>query len=311
MAGKFQMTLRESLRNAMGMLAGAGVPSSTTAAEVLLLHILEKDRAYLYAHSEEELTTGNQRDYQDLLERRAAGTPTQYLTGRQEFWGLEFHVEPGVLIPRPETEHVVEVVLRIVREKLMKPNASIVDVGTGSGCIALALAHELPQAEIHAVDISEDALRIARANAKCLGLEGRVSFLHSDLLDVFQNEKEAAPFDVVVSNPPYVNPEEEDQLPREVREHEPGVALFAPEEGLGVTRRLLAQAEKMLAPQTAGLASGGLPSEAQREKEGYVVLELGYNQSQRIQSLLGDAWTEPEITDDLRGIPRVLAARRR
>lgn len=286
------------------------MPSSTTAAEVLLLHILEKDRAYLYAHSEEELTTGNQRDYQDLLERRAAGTPTQYLTGRQEFWGLEFHVEPGVLIPRPETEHVVEVVLRIVREKLMKPNASIVDVGTGSGCIALALAHELPQAEIHAVDISDDALRIARANAKCLGLEGRVSFLHSDLLDVFQNEKEAAPFDVVVSNPPYVSPEEEDQLPREVREHEPGVALFAPEEGLGVTRRLLAQAEEMLA-QTAGPAPGGLPSEAQREKEGYVVLELGYNQSQRIQSLLGDAWTEPEITDDLRGIPRVLAARRR
>ena len=284
----------------MGMLTGAGVPSVATATEVLLLHILAKDRAYLYAHSDEELLPEQQREFQSLLERRAAGTPTQYLTGKQEFWGLEFHVEPGVLIPRPETEHVVEAVLKIVREKLRKPNARIVDVGAGSGCIALALAHELPQAVIHAVDVSDDALRIARENAERLGFAERVQFTQGDLLGEFlspvnnsQTTDCVLKFDLVVSNPPYVSHNEEEILPREVREHEPRVALFSDEEGLGVARRLLEQAKVLLHP------------------DGHIVLELGYNQAQRVRSLVNEGWIDVEITNDLRGIPRVLAARRR
>ena len=287
----------------MGMLAGAGVPSSAMAAEVLLLHVLECDRAYLYAHPEKELDTDRQRTYQDMLERRAAGMPTQYLTGRQEFWGLNFRVEPGVLIPRPETEHVVEVALKIVRENLMKPAARIVDVGTGSGCIALALAHELPLADIRAVDISEDALRLAGCNAERLGLANRVRFLQGDLLSPFLPNG-ATPthvsrarhvtnheprFDLIVSNPPYISRDEEGALPREVREHEPHAALFSPEEGLGTARRLLEQAEQALCPG------------------GHIVLELGYNQAERIRGFIGDDWTNVEITNDLRGIPRVLA----
>ena len=206
------MNYREALRNGMGKLTGAGVPSPSMAAEVLLLHVLQRDRAWLYAHSDEEMKEGEHRAYQDLLERRAAGVPTQHLTGTQEFWGLEFEVNPSVLIPRPETEHVVEAALEIVRKKLKKPDAravSIVDVGTGSGCIALALAHELPEAEIHGVDISQDALAVARCNADRLGLADRVRFEQSDLLDIFLAPGTGSPgaglrscFDLIVSNPP-------------------------------------------------------------------------------------------------------------
>ncbi|HXE75079.1 MAG TPA: peptide chain release factor N(5)-glutamine methyltransferase [Candidatus Xenobia bacterium] len=289
------MTLRHALRQAIAELTAAQVPSASTAAEVLLMHVLDGDRAFLYAHPEAELSLEQERAYRLLLERRAAGTPTQYLTGRQEFWGMSFQVEPGVFIPRPETEHVIETTLAIVRERLMKPNARIVDVGTGTGCIALALASELPQAEIFATDISEQALAVARRNAEALALTSRVQLLHSDLLDAFFSPHRSpvagrwSP-DVVVSNPPYVSPEEADHLPREVREHEPAEALFSPDEGLAVTRRLVEQAAKLLAPV------------------GWLVLELGYQMSERVQALLGAGWTKVEITPDLRGIPRVLSA---
>ena len=291
------MTLRHALREAIAGLTAAQVPSATTAAEVLLMHVLNGDRAFLYAHPEVELSLEQECAYRLLLERRAAGTPTQYLTGRQEFWGMMFQVEPGVFIPRPETEHVVETALAIVRERLMKPNARVVDVGTGTGCIALALASELPAAEIFATDISEQALGVARRNADALGLASRISFLQSDLLDAFFSPHWSpiagrwSP-DVIVSNPPYVSPEEAAQLPQEVREHEPAEALFSPEEGLAITRRLIGQAAQLL-------YSGG-----------WLVLELGYQMSSRVQSLLGAGWSNVEITPDLRGIPRVLSAQR-
>ena len=179
------MNLRQVLRDALQQLAAAQVPSASTTAEVLLMHVLERDRTFLYAYPEAELSVEQERAYRHLLRQRAAGHPTQYLTCRQEFWGLPLHVEPGVFIPRPETEHVVEVALQIVRERMSKADARIVDVGTGTGCIALALAKDLPEAHITAVDVSEDALRLARRNAEALGLAQRVQFLHSDLLDVF------------------------------------------------------------------------------------------------------------------------------
>ena len=325
------MNLRQALRDALQQLAAAQVPSASTTAEVLLMHVLERDRTFLYAYPEAELSVEQERAYRHLLRQRAAGHPTQYLTCRQEFWGLPLHVEPGVFIPRPETEHVVEVALQIVRERLPTSDARIVDVGTGTGCIALALAKELPEAHITAVDVSEDALRLARHNAEALGLAHRVQFLHSDLLDVFTSHEpvplalfmpsavegseaegsgvegsracpersrgitnhESRPFDLIVSNPPYVSPDQAAQLPREVREHEPPAALFSPGDGLEVTRRLIGQAQALLVPG------------------GALVLELGYNMAARARSLLGEEWVEVEVTDDLRGIPRVLAARRK
>ena len=291
-------SLRAALREAIEQLTAAQVPSASLAAELLLLHVLDRDRTFLYAHPQAELSLDQERAYRHLLGRRAEGTPTQYLTGRQEFWGMTFQVEPGVFIPRPETEHVVEAALAIVRERLMKPAARIVDIGTGTGCIALALASELPQAEVFATDISEEALVLARANADSLGLSDRVQFLKSDLLEAFLGNPGArstmhdARFDLIVSNPPYVSPDEASSLPREVLEHEPAAALFSPEEGLAVTRRLIEQASRLLGPS------------------GYLVLELGYQMSGRVKSLLGEGWTNVEITPDLRGIPRVLAARR-
>ncbi len=291
------MTVRRALGRAISELTAAQVPSASTAAEVLLMHVLGNDRTFLYAHPEVELSLEQERAYRLLLERRAAGTPTQYLTGRQEFWGMTFQVEPGVFIPRPETEHLVEAALAIVRERLRKPNPRIVDVGTGTGCIALALASELPAAQIFAIDFSESALAVARRNADALGLASRVSFLHSDLLDVFLTSRESpvasrGSFDLIVSNPPYVSPDEAPQLPREVLEHEPAEALFSPGEGLAITRRLIEQAAPLLLPG------------------GWLVLELGYQMSGRVQSLLGAGWTNVEITPDLRGIPRVLSAQR-
>jgi len=291
-------SLRAALREAIEQLTAAQVPSASLAAELLLLHVLDRDRTFLYAHPQAELSLDQERAYRHLLGRRADGTPTQYLTGRQEFWGLPFRVAPGVFIPRPETEHVVEAALAIVRERLMKPAARIVDIGTGTGCIALALASELPQAEVFATDISDEALVLARANADSLGLSDRVQFLKSDLLEAFLGNPGArstmhdARFDLIVSNPPYVSPDEASSLPREVLEHEPAAALFSPEEGLAVTRRLIEQASRLPGPS------------------GYLVLELGYQMSGRVKSLLGDGWTDVEITPDLRGIPRVLAARR-
>ncbi|MFB3127204.1 MAG: class I SAM-dependent methyltransferase, partial [Candidatus Acidiferrales bacterium] len=298
------MNLRQVLRDALQQLAAAQVPSASTTAEVLLMHVLERDRTFLYAYPEAELSVEQERAYRHLLRQRAAGHPTQYLTCRQEFWGLPLHVEPGVFIPRPETEHVVEVALQIVRERMSKADARIVDVGTGTGCIALALAKDLPEAHITAVDVSEDALRLARHNAEALGLAQRVQFLHSDLLDVFTSHEpvplalfipsavegseaegsgvegsracpersrgvtslsraqsrdhESRPFDLIVSNPPYVSPDQAAQVPREVREHEPPAALFSPGDGLEVTRRLIDQAAILLAPSASSDLPGAL-----------------------------------------------------
>ena len=288
-----------ALREAIEQLATAQVPSASLAAELLLLHVLDRDRTFLYAHPEAKLSLEQERAYRHLLGQRAAGKPTQYLIKQQEFWDLTFHVEPGVFIPRPETEHVVEVALDIVRARMRQPKARLVDVGTGTGCIALALASELPEAEILATDISEEALGVARRNADALGLASRVRFLHGDLLGPFlshhgvpEADFDTRPFDLVVSNPPYVGREEAERLPPEVRDHEPPQALFSDGEGLAITRRLIEQSRVLLA--------GG----------GWLVLELGYQMAGRVKALLGDAWAQVEITNDLAGIPRVLAAQK-
>jgi release factor glutamine methyltransferase len=279
------MHLRQALNSAVERLEAAHVGSPRMNAEVLLMFVLACDRAYLYAHPERELTGEESARYDAALAERSTGKPSQYITGHQEFWGLDLIVSPAVLIPRPETEHVVETVLELARE-VERPR--IVDVGTGSGCIALALAKELPRAEFRAVDVSEAALEIARANAARLELADRVEFRQSDLLAAFPA---GAAFDFVVSNPPYVGEAEPEKVQREVREFEPRVAVFAGKQGLEVYKRLIPQARERLKPG------------------GWLVMEIGYSIEEAVRALL-QGWSDLRVTRDLQGIARVVAARK-
>lgn len=276
------MLLGEALKHGVKRLTASRIGSPRMNAEVLLMFTLGCDRAYLFAHPERELTLDEQARFEEVLAERAGGKPSQYITGHQEFWGMDFLVSPAVLVPRPETEHVIEVVLPLARA-VRHPR--IVDVGTGSGCIALALAKELPHAEIHASDISQPALEIARANAARLNFDARVQFHHGDLLAGF----EAASIDFVVSNPPYVG--ESDIVERQVFEHEPRNAVFAGKTGTEVIERLVPQAKQALKPG------------------GWLVIEIGYSIDAAVREHVLD-WNAVNITNDLQGIARVLAVRK-
>ncbi|MGB6483062.1 MAG: peptide chain release factor N(5)-glutamine methyltransferase [Candidatus Acidiferrales bacterium] len=286
-----EVTVRSALRDAMGRLQEMQVPSFTLAAELLLMHTLGRDRAWVYSHPEASLDGEASRKFFGLVAQRASGVPTQYLTGKQEFWGLEFEVTRAVLIPRPETEHVVEVAMERLGEQRRGENLRIADIGTGSGCIAVALAHELRGAEILATDISGAALEIARRNAKRHSVSERIRFVECDLLDAAAAEGQW--FDLIVSNPPYVARAEEPQLPKEVREHEPREALFGGATGTEIYARLIAEAAQHL-------RAGGL-----------LVLEIGYGALEAIRPILDNtAWKEIRVTNDLDGIPRVISAER-
>ncbi len=277
-------TLAQSLKAAIETLTRAEAGSPRLNAESLLMFTLSCDRAHLYAHPERRLSPDEQARYENALAQRARGVPTQYITGHQEFWGLDLIVTPDVLIPRPETEHVIETVLELARGI---PAPRIVDVGTGSGCIALALAKELLEAEIHAVDISPAALEIARTNAARHDLAGRIQFHEGDLLAGFPNDEQ---FDFVISNPPYVGESEEDQVQLEVRRFEPRTAVFSGPTGFEVMERLIPQAQQVLKPG------------------GWVVMEIGKGQDNTLRILLR-GWNQPQFTPDLQGIPRVIAVR--
>jgi len=298
-------SVRSLLKQGIGQLREANVPSFTLAAELLLLHVAARDRTWLYAHPEEILSAEITTQYFALIQRRANGEPTQHLTGKQEFWGLEFEVTPDVLIPRPETEHLIEVALDrlALRElragrspRLTGDGITLVDVGTGSGCIAIALAKELPDATVYATDISAAALNVARRNASRLGISERIQCLESDLLEGFSplaTRHSPLSFDLIVCNPPYVGRRTAETLAPEVREHEPEIALYGGEEGYEFYAELIAQSHQYLKP-------GGL-----------LVLELGYNSLPAVQPLLDPShWTNIGVTNDLAGIPRVLAAER-
>jgi len=298
------MQLRQALQQAITKLEAAGLDAARLSAEVLAFHVLGCDRAYLYAHPERLLTEAELAQYESLVERRAAGEPLQYLTGHQEFWGADFLVTPSVLIPRPETEHLVEAVLELVRafafprvgneptlghpsaEQRLKTRLKIIDVGTGSGAIAVSLARELPNAEVYAVDLSSEALDVARRNAERLG--ARVQFAQSDVLDSVVRD---ASFDFVVSNPPYVGLNEADKVQSVVKDYEPHMALFAGVEGLAVIRRLIPQSCDALRPG------------------GWLLMEIGYSQSEAVMALLA-GWDEVHAIADLAGIPRVIAAQK-
>lgn len=251
-------------------------------AELLLAHLLGCDRVDLAAHPERLLSPSEADHFESLIRRRLANEPVQYMTGVQEFFGLPFEVSPAVLIPRPETEHLVEAVLeRLNQESELR----IVDVGTGSGAIAVALAHALPRSQVTAVDLSPAALEVAHRNAQRHGVAVRVTFLHSDLLAAV----DGTDFDAVVSNPPYIA--EGEVLEPQVTNYEPHSALYAGPAGLEIYERLIPQAARVLKPQ------------------GWLMLEIGYGQRPAVQCLLAD-WTGVTFLNDLQAIPRVVVAKR-
>jgi release factor glutamine methyltransferase len=312
------INIRAALKEGMAQLRAAQIPSHTLAAELLLMHALECDRAWIYGHPEESLDPDAAEKFRALIARRVAGEPVQYLTGKQEFWGLEFEVTPAVLIPRPETEHVMEVALARLGERGIKIHMDtgapretlrVADVGTGSGCLAVALAWELPHAEVVATDISEPALEVARRNAARHGVADRIHFLQGDLLTGLENIdpssiglQHAVPaatqngplYDLIVSNPPYIARNEAGQLQREVRDHEPHAALFGGPAGTEMYQRLIDQARDLL------------------RDRGILVLELGYDSAEHVRGIFDaqPAWTKVAITMDLAGISRVLTAER-
>jgi release factor glutamine methyltransferase len=248
----------------------------------LLRVAMQRDAVYLLAHGDESLAPDCDEKFQRMIARRQQGEPVQYIAGTQEFWGMEFLVTPDVLIPRPETEHVVEAVLaRAKRDQALL----IADVGTGSGAIAIALAKELPRASILATDISEAALLVARSNTEKHGMAERITLLHCNLLPVH------AVFDFVVSNPPYVAEADRETLAPDVRDYEPAQALFAGDDGLAIYRRLVPKARACLKPG------------------GWLVMELGAGQADPVQKLLA-GWTSIAILRDLAGIERVICARK-
>jgi release factor glutamine methyltransferase len=280
------MTAAALLREAASTLRGAGVEAADWDAERLLRHVLGWERGTLLARPAAELDAASQARFRGLVARRAARVPLQHLLGSQAFWRHEFLVTPDVLIPRPESELLVEAALERLRGCVAP---LIVDVGTGSGCIALSLAAALPRARVHATEVSHPALEVARENARRLGLTQRVVFHEGDLLDPVSSLKGSV--DLVVSNPPYVDEGAREALAPEVRDHEPAVALFAAEHGLGTYRRLL--------PEACAVLRGG----------GTLVVELGFGQQDAVAQLCAAAGLAvAEVRADLQSIPRALVA---
>lgn len=281
------MTLRQAITAASNQLAANEHlrATATRDAELLLLHTLQISRATLLAYPARELPSDQEAAYQSLVMRRLLHEPIQYITGQQEFYGLNLHVSSAVLIPRPETEHLVEAVLKLLRSN---QTLKLADIGTGSGAIAVALATHLPHAEITALDISLDALAVATGNAREHNVADRIRFLQSDLLSALSPEEE---FDAIVSNPPYIPEIDRLSLHPQVRDHEPTAALFAGETGLDIYRRLIPQAHKAL------------------KQNGLLALEIGHGQQTALTELLS-GWQSVSFIDDLQHIPRVVLARK-
>jgi len=272
------MNLRTALRQGSEILASAGTPEPRLTAEVLLCHALRRDRSYLYAHPEHELTTVEWIHYGRYLHERLQGKPVQHITRRQEFYGREFEVSPAVLIPRPETEHVVEHALRVA------PQARrLLDLCTGSGNLAVTLALELGAWAV-ASDISFDALETARRNVLRHG--ARVDLLQCDLAGAL-----SARFHLITANPPYIPLHEIPALQREVRDYEPHTALAGGETGVEFYRRIVPEAERLLEPG------------------GWLVVEIGYQGEQGVRAAFTPAWSELATEYDLAGWPRVVRAR--
>lgn len=262
------------------------VPGARLDAEVLLSFVLKVDRIYLYTHFDQPITAAERDILRALVVRRAAREPIAYICGRKEFFSRDFKVDANVLVPRPETEHVIETVLAwagALRERPLR----VLDVGTGSGILAITLACELPEAQVWATDISSEALAIARVNAESLGVLNRITFAEGDLFAALGDVE--APFDIIVSNPPYIAKTIASSLSADILRYEPQVALFGGDDGLAVLRRFCAQVRPHTAAQSC------------------VAIEIGYDQSEAVRDLLGrQAFDEVDVVCDLQGHARVV-----
>ena len=285
-------TIAQAIAEGSARLGASHVDEARRTAGVLLCHALGIDRTHLLTRSDEQIIDSDYESYLQLVERRAAGEPVQYITGHQEFFGLDFNVTNEVLIPRPETEFLVERVIALAIEFPGEPNPLIADIGTGSGCIAISLATRLPHARLIATDISAAALEVARANASRHGVSDRIQFVQGDALEPLARLDVEGAVDVLVSNPPYVEEATSELIQREVREWEPHTALFAGADGLDFYRRLLPDAPRYLKPG------------------GFVVLEIGYSQLDSIAAMIAGSSLElVDATPDLQGIPRAVCIR--
>jgi release factor glutamine methyltransferase len=281
----------EALHATRRSLTEAGIEEPGLEAEVLLRHVLHWERHELYARLQEEISPAQLAEFQALIERRRAHEPTAYIVGRKEFYGLEMETTPAALIPRPETELLVEEALRIARSTGPRPPI-IADVGCGCGAIAIALAHHLADAVIYALDASDEALRLADRNADLLGVSGRIRFLQGDLLDPLPE-----PVDIITANLPYVKTTDWETLPPEIREHEPRAALDAGPTGTEVIERLLRQAMP-----TGRQAPGYL------RPRGVLLAEIGWDEGERVQEIAREcfAGARIEVKKDLAGLDRML-----
>jgi len=282
-------SIAEVLAEASQILRNAGVPEARREAASLLAHLIAKDRTFLISHAEHELSTNEFKSFSDSVDRRAQGEPLQYITGQQDFYGRVFRVSPDVLIPRPETELLVESALELISAS-QKP-VRICDVGTGSGCIAITLASENSNVSGVAVDISTSALEIAKQNAIANNVDERLLFTVSDCLAALP--KDGPLFDLIASNPPYVASDVVAGLQREVKDHEPMVALTPGSDGLSIIRRLITEAPQFL------------------RKDGYLLLEIGFDQGEAVRALVNQThWELVDIRPDLQGIPRIVILRK-
>jgi release factor glutamine methyltransferase len=285
-------TISEAIAEGARQLQSSSVDEARRTAGVMLCHLLGIDRTHLLTKSDQQIEEPDYQSYLQLIERRATGEPLQYIIGHQEFYGLDFIVTPAVLIPRPETEFLVEQIIKLSGEShLIAP--LIVDVGTGSGCIAVAIATSRPNAKIIATDVSTAALAVAQKNAERNSVGQRIKFLEGDLLEPLYGRGLERSVDILASNPPYVEEGRPELVQREVRDWEPHTALFGGADGLNFYRRLLADGLKYVKPG------------------GYLVCEIGYTQLDAISDMItGPSWELIEATSDLQGIPRTLTVRK-
>ncbi len=276
------MTIREALVKGTQILNAAKIETPAVDAGVMLCHVLGCDRTWLYAHGGEDLDKNASEKYSLHLSRRCTGMPVQYITGKQEFMGLDFHVAQGVLIPRPDTEVLVETALELGRQK--KQGVKILEIGTGSGCIPVSIAYYLKNSFVLAADISEKALEIARMNAIKHGVSGRIEYIRSNLF----KKIEMSGFDMIVSNPPYIRSGEIPGLQREVRDFEPGLALDGGEDGLDFYRSIARSAPAYL------------------KEKGNLAFEVGIHQAEQVARLMESRFEEVAVKKDLAGIGRVV-----
>jgi release factor glutamine methyltransferase len=285
--------IAQAITEAANLLRENGVSDDRRTASLVLGHALGVERTYLITHANDDLDQTQYQTFLLMIERRAAGEPLQYITGHQEFYGLDFKVTSDVLIPRPETEFLIEQVIKYAQSIHSTNELLIVDAGTGSGCIAITLALNIKNARIIATDISNAALNVARENAECLNAKDHIEFLEGDLLTPLAGRGLENSIDFLVSNPPYIARQDASTLQREVKDWEPHTALFADDDGLRFYQRLLSEGLSYV------------------RRDGFFICEIGYTQLDAIQQMIDPKlWRLEDVTNDLQGIPRTLTIRR-